>query len=147
MSKPVVITLTVEAAKLYGMINPKQVDIDSCCLLSDNNSGYSPDKTLENFTSFVFLNELVSWDGLTKDSGYTISIDSIVYKPKPDSVNFFDSTTIKGSGGSSGIVKAKVKDDKSLIGKTYIYSINFSVYKSNNDFKSFSIDPKLQINP
>lgn len=147
MAKPVTITMTIQASSLFEMSNPTQAQVDSCCSLSDNNKGTSPDGTLENFTSFVFLNEFLSCFGISKDSNYTISIDSIVYKPKSNSVNFFDSATIKGSGGSSGNVMAKVRDDKYLIGKTYLYNVHFSIHSTNSSSKSFSIDPKLQVNP
>ena len=147
MAKPVVITLTVQAATLYGMNHPSQPQIDSCCRLSDDNSGRSQNGTLEDFKSYVFINNNVKWVGVSRDSGYSVAIDSIDYESKSNDVNFFDNATIYGSGGRSGNASANVKNDPNLINQLDIYNINFSVYDSGNLFKTFSIDPKLAINP
>lgn len=147
MAKPVVITLTVQAATLYGLNAPSQSQVDNCCTLSDNNSGSSQNGTLEDFKSFVFINNNVRWVGVSEDSGYSVAIDSIVYKSKSNNVNFFDNAIIYGSGGRSGNASANVKNDPNLINQLDIYNINFSVYDSGNLFKSFNIDPKLAINP
>lgn len=147
MAKPVVITLTVQAATLYGLNAPSQSQVDNCCTLSDNNSGSSQNGTLEDFKSFVFINNNVRWVGVSEDSGYSVAIDSIVYKSKSNNVNFFDNATIYGSGGRSGNASANVKNDPNLVNQLDIYNINFSVYDSGNLFKSFNIDPKLAINP
>lgn len=147
MAKPVVITLTVQAATLYGLNAPSQSQVDNCCTLSDNNSGSSQNGTLEDFKSYVFINNNVRWVGVSEDSGYSVAIDSIVYKSKSNNVNFFDNATIYGSGGRSGNASANVKNDPNLVNQLDIYNINFSVYDSGNLFKSFNIDPKLAINP
>ena len=147
MAKPVVITLTVQAATLYGMNDPSQPQIDSCCRLSDDNSRRSQNGTLEDFKSYVFINNNVKWVGVSRDSGYSVAIDSIDYESKSNDVNFFDNATIYGSGGRSGNASANVKNDPNLINQLDIYNINFSVYDSGNLFKTFSIDPKLAINP
>ena len=147
MAKPVVITLTVQAATLYGMNDPSQPQIDSCCRLSDDYSGRSQNGTLEDFKSYVFINNNVKWVGVSRDSGYSVAIDSIDYESKSNDVNFFDNATIYGSGGRSGNASANVKNDPNLINQLDIYNINFSVYDSGNLFKTFSIDPKLAINP
>jgi len=145
MPKPVVITLTVQAETLYNKVNPTQAEIDACCSLSDNNGGTG--SPIEEFTSPVFINNNVRWVGATSDQGWTIAIDSIVYEPDTTDVDFFDSTTISGSGGRSGNVNANVKNDPALIGNHDQYKINFSVYKSPNEHKPFPIDPKLRVNP
>jgi hypothetical protein len=147
MAKPVVITLTVQTANLYGMNTPSQNQVDSCCTLSDDNSGSSPNGTLEDFKSYVFINNNVRWVGVSRDSGYSVAIDSIDYESKSNDVNFFDRPTIYGSGGRSGNASANVKNDPNLVNHLDIYNINFSVYNSGNLFKTFSIDPKLAINP
>lgn len=147
MAKPVVITLTVQAATLYGLNAPSQSQVDNCCTLSDNNSGSSQNGTLEDFKSYVFINNNVRWVGVSEDSGFSVAIDSIVYKSKSNNVNFFDNATIYGSGGRSGNASANVKNDPNLVNQLDIYNINFSVYDSGNLFKSFNIDPKLAINP
>ena len=147
MGKKVEITLNVQASSLYGMSNPSQSDIDGKCSLSDDNSGSSPNGTLEDFLSNVYINQDVKWKGLTVDQGYSVAIDSIVYERQSNDVNFFDTTTIGGTGGRSGNVTAKVKNDPSLANQIDNYTINFSVYDDGNSSKSFSIDPKLAANP
>ena len=150
MAKPVVITLTVQANSLYGMNQPTQSDIDSKCSITDDNFGSSPNGgTIENFLSNVYINQNVKWIGNTNDQGYSVSIDSIVYEPLSNDVNFFDNGTIYGSGGRSGNVNANIKNDQNLANQLDVYTINFSVYNSSNNGtpKSFSIDPKLAANP
>ena len=147
MAKPVVITLTVQTANLYGMNAPSKNQVDSCCALSDDNSGKSSNGTLEDFKSFVFIDYNVRWVAVSNDRAYSVAIDSIVYKSEISDVNFFDNTTISGTGGRSGNASANVKNNTNLRGQLDIYTINFSVYDSGNSFKSFSIDPKLAINP
>lgn len=143
----VAITLNVQANTLWNIVNPTQAQINACCSISDDNNGNSPNGTLEDFTSQVNLTNNVRWVGVTNDQGYTVAIDSISYELKGDDVNIFDNDPIMGSGGRSGNVNANVKNDNTLIGKHDDYLIRFSIYDSPSDFKSFSIDPKLQVNP
>ena len=158
---PIKITLTVEAASLYGANlspNVPSTTIDNACTLKDDNPndpGSSPTGKIEDFTSQVYIDNNVTWVGEVKDKngvdkGYSVAIDSIVYEPKDDDKNFFSDTTINGSGGRSGNVIAKVNKDNSLIGKLDIYRINFSIYPpgsgNSNARGPFPIDPKLQGN-
>lgn len=150
MSKNVEIKLIVDAAVLYTMKDPSQKEIENACTLEDNNDGHSPKGTISDFTSNVYLDKGVKWKGKTKDKGYDIAIDNITYVPKttdPNDENFFDETFIAGSGGGNGEVNAKVKNDKKLINKLDVYSINFSIHKNESSSFSFRIDPKLQGNP
>jgi hypothetical protein len=147
MGKKVEITLNVQASSLYGMSNPSQSDIDGKCSLSDDNSGSSPNGTLEDFLSNVYLNQDVKWKGVTSDQGYSVAIDSIVYERQSNDVNFFDTTTISGTGGRSGNVTAKVKNDSNLVNQIDKYTINFTVYQDGNSSSPYSIDPKLAANP
>ena len=144
MAKKVTITLSVNASILYALASPTQAQIDNESSLSDDNAGNSPNQQIENFTSNVYVNNDVKWQGETVDSGYSVAITSIVYEATGTDVNFFDSTTIDGTGGRTGNVTAKVKNDSGLVNKLDVYTINFRVYASGNNYKSFSIDPKLQ---
>jgi hypothetical protein len=154
MAKKVNIELKVaDASSLYAAVNPSQTTVDSACQLTDDNSGSSSDGSVKDFESNVYINQDVKWTGTTDSQGYSVAIDSIVYEPtKPSDpsastdVDFFDSATINGTGGRSGNVTAKVKDDSNLDGKLDVYTINFSIYASGNNSKSFSIDPKLKAN-
>jgi hypothetical protein len=143
----VVITLNVQARNLWNMANPTPPQIDSCCSISDNNLGSSPNGTIEDFTSPVNLGSNVRWVGVTGDFGYTVAIDSVSYEAEGDDVNIFDFDTIHGSGGRSGNVNAIVKNDQALLFRHDDYLIRFSIYDTPTDKKSFAIDPKLQVNP
>ena len=145
MGQKVEIELTVDASSLYALTNPSQQQVDSNCSLSDDNNG-SSNGTIEDFTSNVYLDKDVKWKGKTSDDDYSVSIDSIVYESNDDDVNFFNDTTINGTGGHDGTVTSKVKNDNSLTGKEDDYTINFSVYYKKANAKSFSIDPKLKAN-
>lgn len=147
MGKKVVIALTVDASSLYAMNNPSQEDIDNACSLSDDNSGRSTNGTLKDFLSNVYLNQDVRWIGVTNDNGYSIAIDNIFNEPESRDMNFFDATTIYGTGGRSGNATAKVKNDSNLVHKLDKYTIHFSVYANEDSYKSFHIDPKLAANP
>jgi hypothetical protein len=149
MGKPVTITLTVEAYKLYN----DQLTVLNACTLSDDNAGSSPDGTCGNFTSNVYLNNNVKWVGKTKDNttdqGYDVAITSVVYIADPTDVDFFDLATLPGSGGRKGNVNGNVKNDRELVGQHDSYKINFDIYPPANSSlpkKSYPIDPKLQGN-
>ena len=147
MAKPVTITLRVQANYLFGLTYPTKAQINEICVLSDDNNGNSPNGTLPDFTSIVYINNNVKWVGVTGDNGYTIAITSIVFDSEDGDTNFFTTKIIQGSSGRSGNVNANVKNDNRLAGLEDIYLINFSIYDSPSNFKSFSIDPKLAINP
>ena len=146
MAKPVVITLNVQANTLFNMANPSQSDVDNCCSITDNNGGSSNGGGIESYTTPVFINFNVMWNGATNDQGYSVAISSIVYEPDSSDKNFFDNNTLTGSGGRSGNVNANVRNDNSLMNQHDDYAIYFKVYNSGNSYKSFSIDPKIQVN-
>jgi len=147
MGTKVTITLTVEASSLYKMKNPIPSEVESKCTLSDNNGGKSPNGNIKDFTSEVYIDNEVHWIGISKDSGYTIAITSIVYKDIKGSVNFFDKKTLNGSSNRDSEIQHKVMNDSKLVGNTDIYIINFSVFATATDSKPFTIDPKLKGNP
>jgi len=146
MAKPVVISLNVQANSLFNLENPSQEQIDSLCSFSDDNNGNSPNGTVEDFTTTVYINNNVKWIGVSQNQGFKVAIDSINYKPNGNNVNCFDTPILQGSGGISGNVNANVKNDSSLQNRYNDYLIEFTVYESPHNFKSFSIDPKLLIN-
>lgn len=152
MSKKVTITLTVQAHSLYTLINPSQAEVELQCTLSDDNSGTTTNG-IENFTSQVYIDNDVNWEGKTaspngEDKNYSIAITSIAYEANVNGdVDFFDENILPGNNGRNATVKYKIKNDNALNGKIDVYTINFSVYASANDSKPFHIDPKLQANP
>lgn len=152
METKLTITLSVEASKLYNMTNPSQTDIENNSTFFDSNGQTSKPGEIKNFESKVYVDQDVWWEGETKDKEnqdkeYSVAILSIVYKAGDDSENFFNTTAICGNGGPNGKVKAKVKKNDYLKGKTNIYSINFSIYPPGDaPMKSYFIDPKLKVN-
>lgn len=162
MSKPVKIKLTVSADNLYNTISSGQMPkstIDANCWMSDDNNGSSPNGKIEDFTSQVYLDKDVIWNGAVKfpkgaDKGYDIGINSVVYESSstdPSDVDFFDDTTIAGKpAGKNATVTAKVKNNSGLVGKHDVYRINFSIYppdSKNPVHGPYPIDPKLRGNP
>ncbi len=156
MGKPVSITLTVEASTLYAKkpYPPAQSVVDGLCTLGDTNHGNSPNGTIEDFTSQVYINNDVTWIGATKyptgiDRGYSVAINSVVHETDandPNDIPFFSSPAL-GSPGRSGNVNLTVTDDSNLDGKHDVYTINFSVYATGNNHLNYSIDPRLSGNP
>lgn len=147
------ITLEVKAKKLYEYLNsivtpiePDHAIVDSYCKLTDDNYGKTNDSKVIDFVSHVYLHKNVKWVGKSKDKGYSIAIDSIVYHSKgkdPNDVDFFHDTTIIGIGGPNSFTEARVKEDLRLINKEDIYTMNCSIYKNGLHKKCFHIDPKL----
>ncbi|WMI67344.1 hypothetical protein [Mangrovimonas sp. YM274] len=152
MSKKVTITLTVQASALYGLDDPTKTEVESKCELTDDNSGTSSNG-IEDFTSQVYVDHDVKWEGEVKypdgvDKDYSIAIYSIDYNSNVNNnVNFFDESIISGGNSRNATVKKKVKDDSSLVNKIDDYTINFRIFKTADDYKAFSVDPKLQANP
>ncbi|MTH14426.1 hypothetical protein [Flavobacterium sp. LC2016-01] len=149
MGKNVQIVLTVDASRLYHMKNPSQDDIHDNCELSDDNDGVSDTGKIVDFLSNVYIAQNVEWVGESKDVGYNIAIDSIVYDfdlNDPTDIYFLDDDiTITGSGGKNSKVVATVKDQADIAETNNIYKINFSIYYQNN-VKKYLIDPKLRAN-
>lgn len=144
--KPIVVSLNVQASTLFALSNPTQVQIDQFCVFSDNNNGFSPNGTHNDFTSIIYQNSNVKWIGVTNAKGFTVAINSIAFKSTNSDVDFFGDTVLVGSGGSSGNVSATVKNNSSFVNKSNSYLITFTVYDNKGNFKTFSIDPKLAIN-
>jgi len=149
MGKNVQIVLTVDASSLYNMKNPSQDEIHDNCTLSDDNDGISETGKVVDFLSNVYIAQNVEWVGESKDKGYDIGIDSIVYDfdlNDPNDIYFLDDDiTITGSGGKKSKVVATVKDQADIAETNNIYKINFSIYYKNVA-KKYLIDPKLKAN-
>jgi hypothetical protein len=149
MGKNVQIVLTVDASSLYHMKNPSQDEIHDNCSLSDDNDGSSETGKITDFLSNVYIAQNVEWTGESKDPGYDVAIDSIVYDfdlNDPSDIYFLDDDiTIAGSGARKGKVVATVKDQAEIAEKNNVYKINFSIYHHNQS-KQYLIDPKLKAN-
>jgi hypothetical protein len=99
MAKPVVITLNVQANTLFGITSPTQAQVDGCCSISDNNGGTSSNGTIENYSTPVFINFNVMWNGATADQGYSVAITSIVYEADSDDVISLTMQPLPAPGG------------------------------------------------
>ena len=142
-SKPVKITLTVNAEALYNA-NPQpltnnQAELDTYCSLEDDNLGkVPPGLTLNDFTSDVYNGNTVTWNGKSGDvQGYRVLIDSISNNP-----NFFASDP----PGQNGTVTATLNSGVAP-GTVDTYTINFTIDPPGNETpRSYSLDPKLKMN-
>ena len=141
-SKPVKITLTVNAESLYNA-NPQptsQLALDAYCAISDDNLGQIPPggpNNINEFLSEVYNGNTVTWDGKSGDAaGYRVLIDSI-----SNNTNFFASDP----PGQDGKVTATLRSDVAP-GTLDTYTINFSIDPPGNGTpKSYSLDPRLKM--
>ena len=144
-NKDVLIILGVDAEKLYK-IDPQPTDLNTYCILFDNNGGSSPNGTLENFKSNVFKGKKVTWQGVpintVDDADYSIEIESIDSKGVNNKV-LVNRQNIKEP--KSKVTNARVKGSDMSRKPEETYTIKFSITKDGNT-KIYTIDPKLGAN-
>lgn len=115
-------------------IDDKNVDASS-------NFDQPKDISNENYTVDVNVGDTVVWDGTSLDSELDeVVITQIIYT---GDYNIFGKQNMKGEG--NGEVTATVENTTK--GEMEIYTICFDVYNSGKIRGSYSIDPKLQVNP
>ena len=151
--KEVKIKLIVDARKLYELNYPPSMEeIYEHSRLTDSLGNSASDIALECFTTKVRLGEPVEWKGVTKsdDDEFRVEIDSIIYAHEKEdklsslkNVNFFP--TIALCAGEKGIVKARVKKETTKEESVYLYWINFRIFKGKEQYRNYSIDPRLKI--
>lgn len=151
MSQPVNITLTVRASDLYTA-NPQpanQTALDGYCTLIDNNNGRivpppgSSSGTLQDFTSQVYHNQLVTWLITNSQGGpYQVKITSINNDSDPP---FFSPNPISAPQNGA----ASVNGTPLVSSGEDTYTINFTVTdtRPGGTTKNYSLDPKLGGNP
>lgn len=147
------ITLKVEAAKLYAIEHPSREEINAFCQISDTNPPEShAEDCIEHFESKVEPGQQVRWIAKPSDpiSDFTVSIESVVhahYKKneldKARVANFFNAIAICSSDGE--IVRAKIKEGFESGYWVHIYNLNFNIRKEGKKLRSYSIDPRLKI--
>ncbi|MCX2719719.1 hypothetical protein [Lentiprolixibacter aurantiacus] len=147
------ITLRVDAAKLYKIEHTSREDINAYCHLSDTNPPEShKEEHIEHFESLVEPGQQVRWIAKPGDpkSEFTVSVESVVHahykKNKLDKAreeNFFNAIAICSSDGE--IVRAKVNEGFESGTWVYIYDLNFNIRKEGKKLRSYSIDPRLKI--
>ena len=141
------IILQVSAADLYAISYPTEEEIKKFCEIEDDFEGSVPEggKPITDFQTKVKKNQRVTWIGETNDTGYDISIDSIVMVNTPGNIDFFKRSTLLGNGGRYGEVSGRVKSKGLEGGDEYTYNINFTITQDETEnSKSYSVDPKLQ---
>lgn len=144
----VLIILKVSAADLFEIASPTEAEIKSFCAISDDYGGtVTPGgKPIKDFQTKVKKNQRVTWIGESNNTGYDISVDSIVMENSPGNINFFKRSTLLGNGGQFGEVTGRVKRKDLKEGDEYTYTINFTVTQDETEnTKSYALDPKLQI--
>lgn len=149
------ITLKIEAAKIYNLKSPTREDLNKYCYLSDSVSPEDPHlDELKYFTSDVVRGQQVKWEArnLKKEerAEYPVAIESIVYAYHKENEltryrkeNFFNAIAICSTKGDT--VRAKVLEEIEAGRVIYLYNINFCISKSGEVTKRFSIDPRLKI--
>ena len=117
--------------------------INEYCVLEDEEHS-SKGWPLSHFTSEVFINKEVKWEGIAADHGYSVSIEKIEFQDNPACYkNFFNSSIIEEQGpGVEKEVAANVKNDPGLVHWLYNYFIYFRINGPKGD-KDYVIDPKL----
>lgn len=139
------IVLTIQAEKLYHVdTKDPEYNIDGFCVLQDQEHS-SNGWPLNHFISEVFIKRDVTWNGITADEGYPVSIEKINHTPsKLNSYkNFFEKTDIEGT---KGWINGNVRDVPDLVDRLYVYSIHFKIHPLGGEPKYFEIDPKLCAN-
>lgn len=143
----ITITLQVDTVKLSS-VNPKgkQGPIDDACKVLDDNTaapGSNNGKgSIERFESNVYLGGQVKWavKPLVADSGFTVALKSI-------SVNTILGAKIKNvKSGKTSITKT-ISDKKFLQGDIQEYTFTFQLIDADGNKTTFSVDPKIRLNP
>lgn len=142
--------LNCDADKLFKETSPDDKTIKDFCKIAEdlNPKSAVSGADISSYTTHVKRKQRISWIGESSDVNYTISIDSIVMMNLRDNKDFFNRSTLLGSGGIEGVVAGKIKDKGLEIGDIYTYKINFSITNLSDEgepSKSYSLDPKLQI--
>ena len=147
------ITLKVNASKLYQISHPSEKELNTYCHLFDNNPKETHEEDrIEDFESHVFPGQQIKWAGKTLDpeSKYTVDIESIVYAYYKENTldeakkeNFFNAIAICSSDGKT--VRTKIKDKFNPGSFVSIYNINFTIREDGKNPMFYSIDPRLKI--
>lgn len=147
------ITLKVDAAKLYEVEHPSREDINAYCHLSDTNPPeIHKEEHIEYFESIVEPGQQVRWIAkpIDPDSEFTVAVESIVHahykKNEIDEAreeNFFNAIAICSSDGH--MVRAKVREDIESGDLVYIYNLNFNIRRAGKEARCYSIDPRLKM--
>ncbi|WP_289644640.1 hypothetical protein [Maribacter aestuarii] len=141
------IILQVNAADLFAISYPTEAEIKKFCEIEDDFGGSVSEggKPITDFKTKVKKIKGLPGSGESNDTGYDISIDSIVMVNRPANINFFKRSTLLGNGGRYGEVSGRVKNKGLEDGDEYTYNINFTITQDETEnSKSYSLDPKLQ---
>jgi len=128
------VTLSVNTGSIE---NP---NVDAYCTFGQGN-GVSN----ENYTTVANVGDTITWQGVSSSSPSTdvVNITSINYT---GGQNIFDQNVIGGNNGNPEKVIATIANNTQ--NEEEEYTINFTVYNGTNRRNgSFSIDPKIIVNP
>jgi hypothetical protein len=121
-------------------------------VFSDDNRGQRKNGSNNqiDFESFINPGNTVVWKASTKsgnNSQYTVSIDSIQYDMGSGSGNIFDGAILTGNNGSVTADVIWRAMPPANDGDNETYTVNFIVTPKNGTPISYSVDPKLRIDP
>ena len=128
------VTLNVNTGSI---VNP---NVDDYCTFGQGN-GVSN----ENYTTVANVGDTITWQGVSSSLPGTdvVNITSINYT---GGQNIFDQNVINGNNGTPEKAIATIVSNTR--GEEEEYTINFTVFNgSTRRNGSFSIDPKIQVNP
>jgi hypothetical protein len=119
-------------------------------VFSDDNRGGKENNNQTSFESLVNPGNTIVWTASTKSgnsSQYDVSIDSIQYDMGSGTGNIFSGAI---ESGNSGFVTAEVlwkAMPPANDGDNETYTVNFIVTPKNGTPISYSVDPKLRVDP
>lgn len=128
------VTLNVNTGSI---VNP---DVDAYCTF-----GQGAGVSNEDYTTVANVGDTITWQGVSSSSPGTdvVNITSINYT---GGQNIFDQNVINGNNGNPEKVIATIANNTQ--GEEEEYTINFTVLNGNTRRNgSFSIDPKIIVNP
>lgn len=143
----ITITLQVDTVAL-SQVDPsgKQGPIDNACKVLDNNTtapgSNNGEGSIERFQSNVYLGGQVKWIVKPKDenTGYTVALKSI------STTTILGTKTVKVKSGKTSITKT-ISAKKFLHGDTQEYTFTFKMKDTSGNKTTYSVDPKIKLNP
>ncbi len=119
-------------------------------LISDDNNGHKENNNQSSFETIVNAGSIVTWDASIEPTNplnrnWDVRIDG--FQADSNSQNIFNLGSAHGNSGkyTAQVLWTAIPPDS---GDNETYTINFSIKpKSSNSWVSFSVDPKLRVDP
>lgn len=145
-STPLNIELVIEASALFPLPNTDK-NVDEHTALEDGLLSCPIGSTKKECEFGADLLSQVTWRPKLAfpkgaDRNYKVQIDQVYQENTPP--QFFWQNPIKGI---NGVASGVVLNDPNLLGKTDNYNIQFTIFNPSGQQNSFTLDPKLKVNP